>query len=70
MDFQSTDADKYGPLFATQPALDASALAVVDQQYRSRLGTLLSIDDMVAGLVSALDDLRILNHTYMKHERL
>eukprot|EP01048_Picozoa_sp_COSAG05_P008686 COSAG05_NODE_674_length_7989_cov_2.918504_5_plen_362_part_00 len=63
--FNAHGADKYGPLFATQPALDASALAVVDQQYRSRLGTLLSIDDMVAGLVSALDDLRILNHTYI-----
>ena len=63
--FNAHAADKYGPLFATQPALDASALAIVDQQYRSRLGTLLSIDDMVAGLVSALEELRILTRTYV-----
>eukprot|EP00937_MAST-01D_sp_MAST-1D-sp2_P007802 g7802.t1 len=58
-------AADHHPLLATQPELDAEALRHVDLHYRARLGTLLSIDDMVAGLISAVDELGLTNSTYI-----
>jgi len=37
----------------------------VDQHHRDRLGTLLSIDDLVAGVVKTLDELGVLENTYI-----
>ena len=36
------------PTLAAMPAIDDDKLGVVDEDYRDRLGTLLSIDDLVA----------------------
>ena len=58
-------ASDHHPLLATQPALDAEAVRHVDLHYRARLGTLLSIDDMVAGLVGTIDELGIANDTFV-----
>lgn len=53
------------PLVANMPALSARAEAVIDMHYRDRLGTLLSIDDMVAGLVQGLEQVGVLNNTFL-----
>eukprot|EP00051_Salpingoeca_urceolata_P007288 m.96369 g.96369 ORF g.96369 m.96369 type:complete len:547 (+) comp15188_c0_seq1:275-1915(+) len=53
------------PTIAALPALDKDALGFVDQHMRNRLGTVLSIDDLVANVVHALDTLGVLNNTYI-----
>lgn len=51
------------PTIAGKPAI--SDLAFVDQHMRDRWGTLLSIDDLVAGVVSELASLGVLDNTYI-----
>ena len=58
-------APDHHPLLATQPELDENALAHIDLHFRDRLGTLLSIDDMVAGVVATIDQLQLAQHTYI-----
>ena len=48
-----------------QPALDAKAMAKVDATYRARKETLLGLDELIAGLVSALEKAGILDKTYI-----
>lgn len=43
----------------------SSGLATVDQTMKDRLGTLLSIDDAVRGVVEELDRLNVLDNTYI-----
>ena len=38
-------------------------MPIVDQNYRDRLGALLSIDDLIAGVVSTLEELKVLDNT-------
>lgn len=57
-------ARDHHPLLATAPAFDALALEALDRHMRDRWGTLFSIDDMVAGIVAAVDRLGIGNNTY------
>jgi len=51
------------PTIASKPPL--SPLSFVDQHMRDRLGTLLSIDDLVAGLLAELAHLNVLDNTYI-----
>lgn len=53
------------PTLAEMPQIDDDKLDIVDQDYRDRLGTLLSIDDMVANIMSALEDMGVLNNTWI-----
>ena len=39
--------------------------AIVDQQMRDRWGTLLSVDDLVAGVVRNLEQQAVLDQTYI-----
>ena len=52
------------PSLAALPSLNPH-YGFVDQHHRDRLGTLLSIDDLVAGVVSTLDELKVLDNTYI-----
>lgn len=57
-------ATGHHPLLATAPMLDEAGVAAVDQIFRDRWGALFSIDDMVAGIRTAVDDLGIGKNTY------
>ena len=50
---------------ATAPPFDAAAIAKIDGEYRARIGTLFSLDDMVAGIAAALDAQGIADSTYV-----
>ena len=52
-------------LIRTQPPLTAEQADRSDELYRSRLGSLLAVDDMVSEFVDALKLLKVLNHTYV-----
>ena len=58
-------AGDHHALLATQPQLDAAAIAHVDGLFRARLGTLFSIDDMVAGLMQTLNETGLANNTFV-----
>ena len=58
-------APNHNPLLARAPALDGAAVESIDQLMRNRWGTLLSIDDLISGVVHALGDLRVLESTYV-----
>lgn len=62
--FNMLAADHH-PLLSTAPPLTAEALELIDLHMRDRWGTLFSIDDMVAGIASALDDLGVGGSTYL-----
>ena len=57
-------ATSHHPTIAALPSLGENE-HFVDQHYRDRLGTLLSIDDLVAGVVKTLEDLGVLDNTYI-----
>ena len=58
-------APRHNPLLARAPALDARAIEAVDQLFRNRWGTLLAIDDIVAGIEATLVDLNVIKSTYV-----
>eukprot|EP00035_Acanthoeca_spectabilis_P012857 m.233652 g.233652 ORF g.233652 m.233652 type:complete len:233 (+) comp15737_c0_seq5:497-1195(+) len=58
-------AQDHHPLLANAPALDIGALPFIDRHMRDRLGTLMSIDDVVAGLVNVLQETGVLDNTYV-----
>ena len=58
-------AADHHPLLADAPSLDEAALSHVDRHMRDRWGTLMSIDDVVAGLVGVLEETGIMNNTYI-----
>jgi len=58
-------ASDHNPLLAAAPELDEAAISAVDQLYRNRWGTLFSIDDLIAGLVHALEDVHLLDSSYV-----
>ena len=60
-DYQAKDGH---PSLADLPPLEGH-YDFVDQHHRDRLGTLLSIDDLVAGVVGTLDELGVLENTYV-----
>jgi arylsulfatase A-like enzyme len=47
------------------PSLGEADIAQVDEYFRARLQTLLAVDEMVAGLVAALDAAGTLDNTYI-----
>ena len=51
------------PTIAALPEIDPDKVAFVDQHYR--LGVLLSVDDLVAEIVSGLDELGVLQNTFI-----
>ena len=53
------------PSIAALPPIDADKLHFVDEHMRDRLGTMLSIDDLVAAVVATLDELRVLERSYV-----
>ena len=53
------------PTLASCPKIDDDKVPVCDQNYRDRLGALLSIDDLIAGVVETLESLRVLDDTYI-----
>ena len=52
-------------LIRTQPPLTAEQADRSDELYRSRLGSLLAVDDMVVEIVDVLGALEVLDHTYI-----
>lgn len=58
---QCTD---HNHLLATHEILDAEEVGHIDDLMRSRWGVLMSIDDLVAGLVDALEDAGVMDNTY------
>lgn len=57
--------ESHHPTIAALPDLTVTGERIVDQQMRDRLGTLLSIDDLVAGVVHNLETLGVLDKTYI-----
>ena len=53
------------PTIAALPDLTRAGEAIVDQQMRDRWGTLLSVDDLVAGVVRNLEQQAVLDQTYI-----
>ena len=53
------------PTIAALPDLTAAGEAIVDQQMRDRLGVLLSVDDLVAGVVHNLRQLNVLDNSHL-----
>jgi N-acetylglucosamine-6-sulfatase len=51
-------------LLATHEILDDEEVGHIDDLMRSRWGVLMSIDDLVAGLVEALEDAGVMHNTY------
>ena len=47
------------------PLIDDDKLQYLDQHYRDRIGTLLSIDDLVANVVHGLAEMGVLENTYI-----
>jgi hypothetical protein len=52
-------------LIRTQPHMTLEQAERSDALYRTRLASLLAVDDLIDGLVSSLDDLRVLDTTYV-----
>eukprot|EP01084_Bolivina_argentea_P254514 427889_1 len=50
---------------STNPVLNNESIWWIDQLYRDRLRTLLSVDDMVKGIIDTLSSLNILDNTYI-----
>ena len=59
------DAPSHHPTIAAAPRIDDDKLVYVDALMRDRLGVLLSIDDLVASVVGTLDDLGVLDSSYI-----
>ena len=55
------------PTVAALPEIDADKLHVIDEHFRNRLGTLLSIDDLVEGVVATLEELGALDQSYIMY---
>ena len=53
------------PTIAGLPDLTPAGERIVDQQMRDRMGTLLSVDDLVAGVIHNLEQLAVLDKTYI-----
>ena len=53
------------PTIAALPEIPSDGVKIVDQQMRDRWGTLLSVDDLVAGVVHNLEQLNVLSKTYI-----
>lgn len=53
------------PWMQQLPALDAKATAKINATYRARKETLLALDELIAGLVLALERAEILDNTYI-----
>ena len=53
------------PTIAALPPIDDDKLHFVDEHMRDRLGTMLSIDDLVATVVATLDELRVLGRSFV-----
>ena len=58
-------AATHHPTIAALPDLTPAGERVVDQQMRDRWGTLLSVDDLVAGVIRNLEELAVLDKTYV-----
>eukprot|EP01043_Picozoa_sp_COSAG02_P020749 COSAG02_NODE_1030_length_15077_cov_36.210119_13_plen_580_part_00 len=58
-------AVSHHPTIAALPDLTRAGEQIVDQQMRDRWGTLLSVDDLVAGVVHNLEELNVLERTYI-----
>lgn len=58
-------ATDHHPLLQTAPPLDKTAIAFEDKLMQDRWGALFSIDDMVAGVAKAIDDLGLTESTYI-----
>ena len=58
-------ASSHNPYMSTRPALDDTAIDHVDRHMRDRWGAMLSIDDVVAGLVATLEEEGVLDNTYV-----
>lgn len=52
-------------LIAQQDIITEKQADQIDQNFRNRLRTLLSVDDAVAGVVGTLDELNLLDNTYV-----
>lgn len=58
-------ARDHNHLLSTHAKLSPAVVKDIDELMRSRWGTLLSIDDLVAGIVETLADMGVLDHTYI-----
>ena len=58
-------ATTHNAFMRTRPALDDAAIEHVDRHMRDRWGAMLSIDDVVAGVVATLEEEGVLNNTYV-----
>ena len=62
--FNVQSSDKH-PMVAENPILNETAVEWIDQLYRDRLRTLLSVDDIIKELFEYLEDENLLNNTYV-----
>lgn len=60
-------AASHHPTIAALPPIDDDKVHFVDQHMRDRVGTLLSIDDLVAGVVACLEELNVLKNSYIMY---
>lgn len=58
-------ASDHFPLLSSAPKLDEYALQFIDRHMRDRWGALFSIDDLVAGLINTLEEIGVLDNTYV-----
>eukprot|EP01084_Bolivina_argentea_P023305 43457_1 len=58
-------ASKHHGFVSTNPKLDSTAIEWIDQLWRDRLRSLLSVDDLMRDLVNLLETKNILNNTYI-----
>ncbi|XP_072310360.1 glucosamine (N-acetyl)-6-sulfatase (Sanfilippo disease IIID), b [Eucyclogobius newberryi] len=63
--FDKLGKDKHWLLRQASNPMSNSSLSYLDNAFRKRWQTLLSVDDMVAALVKKLEDIKELNNTYI-----
>lgn len=57
------------PWVADLPPLSTGEAVTMDKEFRDRWRSLLSVDDLVVGVVQALEGVGLLNRTYVIHTR-
>ena len=56
-------ADHHGNI-ATQPMLSAQSAVVISEIFKNRWRTLMSVDDAIAGVIAAVEELGLADSTY------
>jgi N-acetylglucosamine-6-sulfatase len=63
--YNKPGSDKHWIISQGTPVMNSDTMGIVDQLYQDRLGTILSVQDLVEEVISALNDIDELKNTYI-----